>query len=248
MVFNGNEFTVNILGNTLQSGSVTSAAEVHELCEMFADQSAYKFCSGIEMDFYEEHHHSVIRYHLKSVRYCAVPFRHVDSLNCKLWYKLPMNAPLVDKHAKEVMCSSCKRLKTDLKWQRKRTLRSPSRKIKRQASSSKAKLSYMSPASQSKRKQNLLTERNNDKKLAKSENTEVTLADEQHEEMSAIINKIEEVGKDDIEKVFAEGDSHGVGKEIREVWMTDKRQQLNQFKADQARNSEWSNRYTYETW
>ena len=110
LVFNGNEFTVNILGNTLQSGSVTSAAEVHELCEMFADQSAYKFCPGIEMDFYEEHHHSVIRYHLKSVRYCAVPFRHVDSLNCKLWYKLPMNAPLVDKHAKEVMCSSCKRL------------------------------------------------------------------------------------------------------------------------------------------
>ena len=106
----------------------------------------------------------------------------------------------------------------------------------------------MSPAGQSKRKQNVLTERNNDKKkLAKYENTEVTLADEQHEEMSAII-KIEEVGQDELEKIFAEGDSHDVGKEVREVWMTDKRQQLNQFTADQAKNGELSNRYTYKTW
>lgn len=48
---------------------------------------------------------------------------------------------------------------------------------------------------------------------------EVTLADKQHEKMSAIINK--EVGKNDLEKTFAEGDSHGAGNEIREVWMTD---------------------------
>ena len=82
----------------------------------------------------------------------------------------------------------------------------------------------------------MLTEQNNyKKKLAKYENTEVTLADEQHEEMSAITDKIEEVGQDELEKIFVEGDSHGMGKEVREVWMTDKRQQLNQFIADQAK-------------
>ena len=75
---------------------------------------------------------------------------------------------------------------------------SPSGNIKRQAFLSKAKLSYMPPASQSKQKQNVLTERNNDKKkLAMYENTEVTMTDEQHKQMS-IINKYEEVGKDDL--------------------------------------------------
>ena len=99
----------------------------------------------------------------------------------------------------------------------------------------------MSPASQSKRKQNSLTERNNDKiKLTKFEKTEITLAEEQHDEMCTIVNRIEEVGKDELEKVFADGDAHGVGAQIREVWVTDRRQQLDQFKADQARNSKLS--------
>jgi len=62
--------------------------------------------------------------------------------------------------------------------------------------------------------------------LAKYEKTEVTLADEQHEEMSTIVNQIEERGKDELEKIFAEGDTHGVGVQVREVWITDKRQQL----------------------
>ena len=42
-----------------------------------------------------------------------------------------------------------------------------------------------------------------------------------------------------MEKVFAEGDNHGVGTQIREVWTTDKRQQLAQFKVDQDRNGEY---------
>ena len=210
---------------------------MHESCKMFSSQSAYKFCLGIEYNIYEEQYHSVIRYHLKSVRYCAAPFQRVDSVNCMLWYQLPMNALLVDKHAKEVLCSSCKRLKSDLDWQRKQTMcESPSRKLKRQASSSKAKLSYMFPSSQAKRKQNILIERGNEKKkLAKYENTKVTLADEQHEEMSTLVNKIEEVGKAELEKIFAEGDGHGVGTQVSEVWMTDKRQQLSQFKTDQEK-------------
>ena len=49
--------------------------------------------------------------------------------------------------------------------------------------------------------------------------------------MCTIVTKIEEVGKDDLEKVFAEGDAHGIGAQIREVWVTDKRQQMDQFKA-----------------
>ena len=65
----------------------------------------------------------------------------------------------------------------------------------------------------------------------------VTLSEYQHEDMSAIENKIEEVSKDYSEKIFAEGDAHGVGNKIREIWVTDRREQLEQFNEDQARNS-----------
>ena len=74
LVIKGNQYSVNVLGIKLQSGLVSSGAEVHELCRMFSNQSQYKFCPGIEWDFYEEHYHSVIRYHLKSVRYTTAPF------------------------------------------------------------------------------------------------------------------------------------------------------------------------------
>ena len=52
----------------------------------------------------------------------------------------------------------------------------------------------MSPASQLKHKQNRISERNNDKiKLCKYEKTEVTLADEQHDDMCNVMNTIEVV-------------------------------------------------------
>ena len=242
IVFVGNDYKVNLLGTEFMSGTLYTETDVYNLCEMFSDQSSlspYKFCPGIDWDYYEEHYHSVIRFHLKSVRQCTAPFKRIDSVNCKRWFQLPANAPLADKFSKEVLCRACKRLKLDLEWQRKRTQsESPSRKVKRQAPSSKARLTYMSPSSQLKRKQNVLMERNSDKrKLSKYQNTEVTLSEEQHEEMSAIVRRIEEVGKDELEKVFAEGDAHGVGTQIREIWKTDRREQLEQFSEDQARNS-----------
>jgi len=40
----------------------------------------------------------------------------------------------------------------------------------------------------------------------------VTLTDEQHEEMCAVLNIVEEVDNSELEKIFAEGDSHRVAK------------------------------------
>ena len=242
IVFIENDYTVNLLGTKFMSGTVYTETDVYNLCEIFSDQSSlspYKFCPGIDWDQYEDKYHSVIRFHVKSVRQSTSPFKRIDSVNCKRWFKLPSNAPFSDKFSKEVLCSSCKRLKSDLEWQKKRTQsESPTKKEQRQDPSSKAKLSYMSPSSQMKRKRNALMERNSDKKkLAKYQNTEVTLSEEQHEEMSSVVSRIEEVGKDELEKVFAEGDAHGVGAQIREIWTTDRREQLDQFRQDQARNS-----------
>ena len=56
--------------------------------------------------------------------------------------------------------------------------------------------------------------------------------------MSAIVNKIEEKSRDKLEKIFAKGDTHDVGTQVREVWITDKRQQLDQFREDQQKNKE----------
>ena len=70
-----------------------------------------------------------------------MPFYRIDSVNCKLYHQLPSNASLADKSAREVACSACKRLVRDLEWQLKRTAsESPSRKIKRQSSTSRARI------------------------------------------------------------------------------------------------------------
>ena len=65
-------------------------------------------------------------------------------------------------------------------------------RVKRQAVSSRARLTYMSPASQTKRKQNATMERGFDKrKLTRYENTEITLSEEQHREMCDIVDAVD---------------------------------------------------------
>ena len=78
IVITGNEYTVNVLANKYQSGTLHSDAEVYKLCEMFSVQSSYKFCLGIDRELYEEQYHIAIRYHLKSVKYCLAPFQRVN--------------------------------------------------------------------------------------------------------------------------------------------------------------------------
>ena len=66
------------------------------------------------------------------------PFARVDSVNCKLWFTLAsvLRKALVKYNA---LTSDC---------QGRRTLaESPTRKLKRQLSSSRARLTYMFPAS-----------------------------------------------------------------------------------------------------
>lgn len=141
------------------------------------------------------------------------------------------NAPARDKNTSEVLCSACKRLLTDLEWQKKRTLsESPSRKEKRQAASSRAKLKYMSPYSQQKRRQNSQTKRMIDKRqLLKYEEMEVSLADDLHNEMCALVENISNNNIEHLESVFAEGDNYSVGDKLRDVWKTDRRQQKRAF-------------------
>ena len=95
----------------------------------------------------------------------------------------------------------------------------------------------MSPASQLRRKQNAQTERSNDKfKLAKLQTMDLGLSDEQHVEMCNVTEAIEESEKDELDRVFAEVDVHGIGDMLRNVWHTDLRKQKKDFMADRANN------------
>ena len=97
----------------------------------------------------------------------------------------------------------------------------------------------MSPASQLKRRQHAAMERGIDKrKLARYEATEVALAEEQHTEMCNVVDAIDQVAIDDLQRIFEEEEAHGVGEKLREIWTTDKREQKEQFQKDQARNGE----------
>jgi len=60
-----------------------------------------------------------------------------------------MNASLTDKSNPETKCFTCKQLCSNSEWYLKHTAKeSPSKKVKRQAaSSSRVRLTYMSPAS-----------------------------------------------------------------------------------------------------
>lgn len=156
-------------------------------------------------------------------------------MNCLLWFKLASNATANEKASAEVRCKHCKRLVLDLECQKRRTLsESPSRKVKRQSVSSKARLSYMSPASQLKRQQNVqYTRKLSAQKLARYKENEVMLNEEQHTEMCSIVERTE---NDDLEKLFKEGNEHGVGELMKEIWFTDKKRQTQQFANDQAAN------------
>ena len=78
---------------------------------------------------------------------------------------------------------------------------SPPRKLKRQRSSSK--LPIISPTSLKKRKSNTQQERNKDKRaLAKYSHLEVTLDDDQSDEMVEITDKIDTVEKQMLEGIL----------------------------------------------
>ena len=145
----------------------------------------------------------------------------------------------VEKSANEVKFPACKRLVHDLNCQNRGTVaESPSRKIKQQLPSSRARLQYMSPLSQKKRKLYAQYERtSNIRKLGKYEDSELVLNEEQNEEMHVIMEAIQ---PEELEKLFQEGDQHDVGNLMKKkIWFTDKQHQNSKFSCDQVRNSKF---------
>ena len=123
------------------------------------------------------------------------------------------------------MCRSCKRLHSDLDHQRRRSDVSPSRRLKRQQPSSSFKLKYLSPASATKRKTAAQKERSLDKaKASRLAEFDITLEDDQSDEVSEIVSTTEEKYSEELETTLNEADAHSAstGNSIRSSWERDK--------------------------
>ena len=99
----------------------------------------------------------------------------------------------------------------------------------------------MSPASQAKQKKLAQYERtSNIRKFKKYEDNEVTLDDEQNDEMC---NIVEQIQTEDLEALCKEGDEHGVGRLMKDLWIADNERKRQEFSSDQAKNGKFCSIY-----
>ena len=158
---------------------------------------------GFDEKNYYDQYHSIICYHIKGVRRWEKPFSRIDSDSCLLWHQLANNASKEDELSFAVMCKNCKRIQYNLDIQKRRSTVSPSRRIARQQPTSSFKLKYLSPANAAQRKKATQKERSADKaKLARCAELEVMLDDEQSDELTNIVNRIEEANEDELKKIL----------------------------------------------
>jgi len=232
-------YDLQVLLTSVQKGTVQTADEALKICLTISSEGDYKFCPGLDQTEYYEYYHSVIRFHLKSVRLWERPFQRIDSVNCTLWHQLKSNATEIEKSSVEVLCRPCKRLKSDLDHQRRRSDVSPARRLKRQLPSSRYKEKYLSPLSRTKRKAAAQKERSNDKaKLARLIELDITLEDDQSDEVSEVLQTIEQKCSKELASILQEADAHSAntGKSIRSSWEQDKAKSKAQFYKDQLQN------------
>ncbi|XP_065911308.1 uncharacterized protein [Dysidea avara] len=224
------KYETQILFTTINNGTISTAKEFLDACGVISEKNGYKFCPGLNVQHYHEYFFAVIRYHLESCRLWEHPFKRVDSKNCSLWQKLPVQAPLKDRSKSAVLCRGCKRLNTDLEHQRKRSDVSPAKHAKRLLPSSSFELKYLSPKSVAKRKQATQRERSRDKVAIAKANNEVVLEDDQSDEVNQIMQTIESEAATELDEVLKEMPTG------RSIWNDDKRNPKAEFFKDQRLN------------
>lgn len=233
------DYDFQVLMISKSKGTLKEFHEYKDLLDIVSCSGGYKFCPGFHDAAYEAYF-DVIRYDPKGVRRTTQPIARIDSNSCLLWHKLARNASIFEKDMESVMCSSCKRLRNILEQQVKRiSSRSPSKKVARVQPSSNYPLKFLSPKSVEK-KQKIHQERTHDKKLLnKFSGMDVALNDLQNEEMTALVNKITEIGSEEVKSAIEEGEKHqcGIGSTIKAIWDNDVAAMKKEFNVDQKENS-----------
>ena len=72
----------------------------------------------------------------------------------------------------------------------------------------------------------------------------ISLEEDQSDEIGNIVQKLEEVAKPELEKVFEEADGENVGEAVRDIWKADLRSSKMEFFKDQQQNSMFCLSYT----
>ena len=207
------------------------------VCEKISKSGNYKFCPGMSVEVFSETYASVLRYESKSVRVATELFSCVDSPSCSMWHRLARNASIFEEDTDDVMCQPCKQMRSHLDqhvWVSQAV--TPMKKAGRLEPSSRCPLSTLSPDSVNKWRENLMTEWAQDKKtIRKYEHTEITLDDDQSDEMAEIVNVINSRSPDAVSEIFQKAESQGKSG-VKEIWRNDVRSDQKEFEKDQSRN------------
>ena len=139
-------YMVHILLREVESGSIlySPLEYVQKLITKYSPFSnAFKFCPGFAANKYHEYQ-EIIRFDIKGVCKMTNPFSRIDSKTCEMWHELPKNTSMTKREAEELLCRQSIRLKCNLERQVRRTNEeSPSKKLKRQCATSRARLTHV---------------------------------------------------------------------------------------------------------
>ncbi|XP_065177045.1 uncharacterized protein LOC135806751 [Sycon ciliatum] len=214
--------------------------------ESMLPSSDMKFCPGIA-DYGKQF--ESVRFHTKNLRKWTFPFVRFDSEHCSVWHKAGRTLPLEEKNSPIVPCKACKALQHDLERLVKRaTERNQDDKAARVSASSTVPLKYLSPHSHSVRARNKSeVQRITKRQLARLEQFDFELCEEQSSELSAVCQDISSSFAPDLEGIFEDaGDEADI---LRAAWHSDVVAQ-EQFNKDQKQNASGSkgNRWSMITY
>ena len=204
------------------------AADPH--LESMLRESGYSVCPGIPEYPLE------VRFKSKNYRKWQLPFTRHDSRKCKMWHipqhhKRSPNDPLYN------WCPSCKLLWHDLCALTRRARKiSPTKHSHWQLPSSKRLMKYLSPHSMKMRR---TMTRLNQKAMMKSlkhyRKYDVTLHNDQNNDLLSLVSAISDIGKDELQNVLSEADKKGRGDILGNIWKLDVEERL-KFQKDQKQN------------
>ena len=235
LVSSTGEYEMQVLLKKTSEGELKTIDDLFEICKHLSCSSPYKFCPGLSKKQYEKVYGDIIRYDSKSVQITSEPFSRVDSPRCDPWHNLARNASILEKDPVEVLCQPCKKMVSYLD-QRVRAAATSAQKVARQEPSSRCPISVLSPAGRKKRKENLMKKRAHDKKIVrKYEHTEITLDDEQSDEMAEIVDIINRDSSacSTLKQIFSEAQEKTKESNVKQIWKSDVRKQ---FENDHASN------------
>ena len=72
--------------------------------------------------------------------------------------------------------------------------------------------------------------------------TELPLESVQNEQLTLIVSTFMQDHLDELKKIFEEGEKHGVGSKLRDIWSLDAKRECSEFKQDQLHNGRISYR------